>query len=134
MPASCKTLKILSLLIVLLGIVGLIVGGTLLFGAGAVADVEGVESPVATAQALGIVFMVTGAFHLALGFMGTRGANNPAKLGGFIVLCAILVVANIVEAVLGFSSSNWLPSAVSALAALIALVFARRAKSEAHDL
>ena len=98
----------------------------------ATAEVTTVENPVVTAEALGAILAVTGAVYLVAGVMGAKGANNPVRLGGFVVVAWVLAVVNAAEAVLSYvsGSSAWQNVLLAAVAATAA-VYASRAKAGA---
>lgn len=133
MSNECKIVKGLSWLIMLIGIASVVIGVVMFMGAGDVADQ--IEGGAAAAQTGGIIMVVAGVFEFVTGVMGARGANNPTRLGGFIVSGSIIAVVNIVEIVLivtGGQGSVWM-NAIYVAAALTAVVNASRAKKAALD-
>ena len=67
--------------------------------------------------------------------LGARGANHPARLGGFIVFASIIAIVNVAEIVLivtGGQGTVWM-NAIYVAAALTAVVNASRAKKAALD-
>ena len=132
MSSSCKIVKGISLFMLVLGIAAIAMGAFMAFAAPA-ASGAAVENPVVTAQALGIVLAVMGVVYLVAGFSGACGANNPSKLGGFIVLAGILAVVNAAEAVLCVMSGvAAYQNIVYAVVAAVAAYQASRAKKEAQ--
>ena len=133
MSNECKIVKGLSWLIMLIGIASVVIGVVMFMGAGDVADQ--IEGGAAAAQTGGIIMVVAGVFEFVTGVMGALGANNPTRLGGFIVSGSIIAVVNIVEIVLivtGGQGSVWM-NAIYVAAALTAVVNASRAKKAALD-
>ena len=94
MSSHCKVVKVLSLLMFVLGLLAIIAGAVFVFAAPAVEGLEGVDDPVGTATALGAVFVVTGVLYLVVAVLGIRGANNPSKLGAFIVAAGVIAAIN----------------------------------------
>ena len=134
MSFSCKIVKVLSLLMMLLGIIGIVAGIVMFLGAPAAEGAEGVADAVLTARVLGAVFAATGAFHVLVGLCGAKGANNPSKLGLFIVLSAALVVVNLVEVGISIASmASFWQNAVYAAVAFVCVLAAVNAKSSARD-
>lgn len=132
MSSSCKIVKGTSLFMLVLGIAAVAMGVFMAVSAPAAAGAP-VENPVMTAQALGVALAVMGVVYFAAGVMGAIGANNPAKLGGFIVLGAVLAVVNAVEAVLCVvSGSPAYQNIIYAVFVAVAVYYASRAKKEAR--
>ena len=131
MSSHCKVVKGLSLLMFVLGLLAIVAGAVFVFSAPAVEGLEGVDDPVGIATALGVVFAVTGVFYLVVAVLGIRGANNPSKLGAFIVAAGVIAVINIVEAVLaGVSGGSAWQNAVLAGVALAGVFQASAARKE----
>ena len=134
MSSNCKIVKILSLVMLLLGVIALVLG---IFMAVAAPAAEGaaVENPVLAAEVLGALIAVTGVAYVAVGVVGARGANNATKLGTFIAAGSVITVVNIVETVVAYlSAAAFWQSLVLAVVALIAVIFAVRAKKEAEAI
>ncbi len=131
MSSHCKVVKGLSLLMFVLGLLAIVAGAVFVFSAPAVEGLGGVDDPVGIATALGVVFAVTGVFYLVVAVLGIRGANNPSKLGAFIVAAGVIAVINIVEAVLaGVSGGSAWQNAVLAGVALAGVFQATAARKE----
>ena len=131
MSSHCKVVKVLSLLMFVLGLLTIIAGAVFVFAAPAVEGLEGVDDPVGTATALGAVFVVTGVLYLVVAVLGIRGANNPSKLGAFIVAAGVIAAINVVEAVLaGVSGGSAWQNAVLAGVALAGVFQASAARKE----
>lgn len=131
MSSHCKVVKVLSLLMFVLGLFAIIAGAVFVFAAPAVEGLEGVDDPVGTATALGAVFVVTGVLYLVVAVLGIRGANNPSKLGAFIVAAGVIAAINVVEAVLaGVSGGSAWQNAVLAGVALAGVFQASAARKE----
>ena len=133
MSAECKIVKGLSWLIMLIGLAAVAMGTLRFKNAGDVAaQLEGGPN---SAQTAGVIMCVAGVFEFETGVLGARGANHPARLGGFIVFASIIAIVNVVEIVLivtGGQGTVWM-NAIYVAAALTAVVNATRAKNAALD-
>lgn len=134
MSSNCKVVKILSLIMLLLGVISL-VGGVFMAVAAPAASDAAVENPVLTAQVMGVLFAVTGVIYFVVGVIGARGANNAAKLGSFIMFGSVIAIVNIFETVLAYlSEASFWQNLMLALVALVAVIFAARAKKESQAI
>ena len=125
MSAECKIVKGLSWLIMLIGLASAVMGVVMFTGAG---DDAGVQTAA-------VVMIAAAVFEFVTGVMGARGANNPSRLGGFIVFAAIIALVNVAEIALivtGGQGTVWI-NALYVAAALVAVVCASRAKKAALD-
>ena len=133
MSAECKIVKGLSWLIMLIGLAAVAMGVVMFMNAGDVAaQLEG--GPI-SAQTAAVIMIVAGIFEFVTGVLGARGANNPTRLGGFIVFASIIAVVNVAEIVLivtGGQGTVWM-NAIYVAAALTAVFNASRAKKAALD-
>ncbi len=118
-------LKIISIIIIVFGALGILVsvfacavgGGTAyVVGSGAMTsdiisvngtDVVLTDSDYAMIStlimAVAIASLVSSIFELVVGILGVRGANNPSKIGPFYVLAIIGLIINILSAIAQFS-------------------------------
>lgn len=136
MSSDCKILKVMSLLMAVLGIVQIVLGAIMFFGADAAAGVEGIEDPVLTAQVGGVLFIITGIVYFITAALGIGGANKPSKIGmPYFVFAAIVLVGNLVEiALVEFGGSgSMIFNIVLAGVALAGIVFASKARRAAQD-
>lgn len=135
MSTNCKIVKWLSWLSLLYGLVVIIVGILTLAGID-VANLGSSDIQLA-APVMGVLTIVFGLFYMVTGFVGARGANRPSKLGPFIVLATIVAVVNLIELATVFVDASggtfWMPL-LFAVVAIVAVVFASRAKKEASSL
>ena len=131
MSAECKIVKGISWLIMLVGLVSVVLGVIMFFGAQDAA--AQLENGAASGRIAGVITAAAGVFEFAAGIMGARGANNPARLGGFIVFATVIALVNVVEIVLvvtGGEGTIWM-NAIYIAAALTAVFNASRAKKAA---
>lgn len=133
MSPSCKIVKGISLLALVLAIASVVVGVIALVNAGDTpAELGGINAAYVT----GAVAIVAGILEFATGLMGARGANNPSKMGPFMVLAWIMVVVNLGEValtVMGGAGTVWV-NVLYAVVAAVAAVYAARAKKEAEHI
>ena len=125
MSSECKIVKGLSWLIMLIGLASAVMGVVMFMGAGDAADV----------QTAAVIMIVAAVFEFVTGVMGARGANNPTRLGGFIVFATIIALVNVAEIALivtGGQGTVWM-NAIYVAAALTAVFNASRAKKAALD-
>lgn len=88
---------------------------------------------------LGIIALVSGIIDLIVGILGVRGANNPSKIGAYLVLAGIAFGFDLVELVLaivslvqGTADASTLISSLISAAVSGALVYvASKIKAEA---
>ena len=135
MSSLAKIVKIVAILMMLLGLLAIGMG-IYMFVAGASVEVDGVATGEAAAHAGGVNMVVFGLFYLVSGFIGARGANNPAKLTPFIVICLIIALLNIAEVALGMQGgdrSTLVYNAVYVVVALAGAICGIRAKQDAKN-
>lgn len=132
MSSLCKTVKVIALIMLVLGVLSIIFGAVMFMNAGALDTADG---GAAAAQTAGIIMIATGVFYLIAGISGALGANNPSRLGTFIVLCVVIMLVNVVGVVLVLTGGSGSPvyNIAYAVVALIAAVCAARAKKDAAD-
>lgn len=93
-----KSLKILSIILIVLSALAILGGLFLLVGGSVMGsstiDTASDEDALAIGFALagGIMLLVAGLIDLVVGIFGLRGAKNPQKIGVFFVLAIIGVV------------------------------------------
>lgn len=145
---SQKALKVLSIILIVLAAIGIagmllmLAGGGLLFAAFSdnAADVSASDmSTLATAtgflMALSVLALVSAVFELLVGVFGVRGANNPQKIGPFIVLCIICIIIDVASFAFSFAmepmDSSAIAGGILGLAIpIICLVLANNIKKE----
>lgn len=134
MSSLCKTVKIIALLMLAMGILSIAIGIFTFATAPDSADELGMG--IVTGRVSGIIMIATGVLYLVSGVSGALGANNPSKLGSFTVLCAVIAVANAIcagLAIAGTGIGSALYNIAYALVPLAAAVCAVRAKKDAAD-
>ncbi len=139
MSPNQKRFKIVSLVILLVSLVQVVGGVLLLLGSPLAAGLrvsvgEATHDGALAAEVLGVLSLVVGLYCLAVGVTGARAANSPRSVGKFNVLAAVMLVASVVQVVLGVMSAQvgWV-EVLLALLAVLGLVFANRAHDEAID-
>lgn len=134
MSTNCKIVKVLSLLSLVYGLVVAIIGIVTLTGSGVASSIYGdFGFPV---PIMGVITIVLGLFYLVAGFTGARAANRPSTLGTFTVFAAIIAVINILDVIMMFVRSSggiFVVPLIYGVVALIAMVYAMRAKKEAAE-
>lgn len=91
-----RGLKSLSFFMLAIGIISIVVGAIMnAFSVDAPA-VAGIEDPVTAARVGGVALIVEGALYALTALLGIRSANNPGRVGAFLVLDSIVILANIV--------------------------------------
>lgn len=140
MSASQKRFKIVSILILFVALLQVIGGVFLLVSSPLAAGMrvslggESIYDGAIAAEVFGVLALVVGLYCLVVGATGARAANHPRSVGKFNVLAAVMVVASLVQVVLGVMSGQlgWL-EVVLALLGILALVFGGQAHNEALD-
>lgn len=129
MSSTCKTVKIICLLMLLFG---LITAGFGIFSA--VSAPASADNSLLTPLTFGIALIVTGMCTFAAGISGARGANNPIRLGSFVGFGSVVAVLNLAVAALAVMSNQllWF-NVVLCILAGAGVIFASRAKNEAKD-
>lgn len=134
MSSACKIVKAISLLSIVIGIAAIALAAFMFLSASDAAAL--VQDGAILAQVSGAVLGIGGVFEVITGFLGVRGANNPARLKPFIVMAAIMFLVNVAEVALTFGGGEgpvWI-SLLYAVVALVAIVFALRARKAADRL
>lgn len=85
MSTERKTVKILSFIVLLFGILALV--------SGVKAFVTGSTGTSSLKLFEGILDLVFGMINIVIGVLGIRGANIPSKIGPFNVLCLVCAIA-----------------------------------------
>lgn len=107
---SQKALKVISIIMIVFGALGIVASLLLLVGGGAVgiSGVDAADDNVAAAGGLAMILgfgmLLSTLFDLVIGIFGLRGANDPSKIGVFFVLAVVGVVFGIIN--LGFVFLN----------------------------
>ena len=131
MSQNCKVVKVISLVLMVLGIASTIMGVASFLGAPEVGAAG--NTGIVSVQVASIVLAVAGIFEVITGFMGATGANHPSRLMPFIVFGTVILVVNVGEVALevtGGTGPVWL-NAPYAVMVLVAVLFAGRARREA---
>ncbi|MEG0477121.1 MAG: hypothetical protein RR572_05585 [Raoultibacter sp.] len=135
MTGSQKALNILSIIILVFGILGVLLG--IFFVAGATmlqgSKIEGVDAQVLSTM-MGMVLIVGALIDVVIGIMGRRGAKNPAKIKPFFVICVIGLVLYVMSIIGALTTGDVasLPNYLVSLVLVIAcLFFADKVKKEA---
>ncbi|MEG2006535.1 MAG: hypothetical protein RR186_03670, partial [Raoultibacter sp.] len=93
MTSSQKTLNILSIIVMILGVLSVLLGIFLAVGGSALSGtkIEGVDASTLSIT-LGVLLIISGIVDTAIGFMGRRGAKDASKVKPFFIICIIGVV------------------------------------------
>ena len=102
MSGSQKAVKVVSIISIVFGVIGLLLGIMMIAGAGLLngqtIEAEGeVFNASIAAIAFGILFFVSSVLSIVIGALGVRGANDPSKIGPFYVICWIDVVLEVIQ-------------------------------------
>ncbi|MDN0070294.1 hypothetical protein [Collinsella ihumii] len=131
MSSLCKTVKIISLIMLAMGVVGIVYG---VYQWMTAPVIEGFEQGQVYVRASAVLVVVCSILFLVGGVSGALGANNPGKLKPYTVLCAILAIANGIAAALFLVAGAFMPVFfVFAILALVGAVFAVRARKDASN-
>lgn len=130
MSSTCKSVKIICLITLLLSLIT--VGFGIYFAVNSSTTPDGTF--LLSGQTFGIVLVITGILTFAAGISGARGANNPTRLGRFVGFGSAVAILNLVEAVLAVMSEQliWL-NVILCLLVGAGVIFASRARNEAKD-
>ena len=101
-----RGLKGLSPFMLLLGLAGIVAGAVMVAFAADAPDVAGVENPIVTAQIGGGMMVAEGVLCVIAAILGMRAANDPRRIVAFLVLDAIVALANVVGLVLVFTGGS----------------------------
>ena len=130
MSSTCKSVKIICLILLLLSIST--VGFGIYFAVNSSATPDG-TIPL-SGQTFGIILVIAGILTFAAGVSGARGANNPTRLGRFVGIGSVVAILNLAEAVLAVMSEQliWL-NVILCLLVGAGVILASRARNEAKD-
>ncbi len=130
MSSTCKSVKIICLILLLLSIIA--VGFGIYFAVNSSATPDG-TIPL-SGQTFGIILVIAGILTFAAGVSGARGANNPTRLGRFVGFGSVVAILNLAEAVLAVMSEQliWL-NVILCLLVGAGVILASRARNEAKD-
>lgn len=97
-------LKIFAVIIIALGLYDFIGGLVLVFAnntpeiASVILNIRGVEYTIPTAALVfGAIMIFAGLVNLLIGFLGWRGAKNPAKIGPFVWISLVGAIFTIIN-------------------------------------
>ena len=130
MSSTCKSVKIICLILLLLSIIT--VGFGIYFAVNSSATPDG-TIPL-SGQTFGIILVIAGILTFAAGVSGARGANNPTRLGRVVGIGSVVAILNLAEAVLAVMSEQliWL-NVILCLLVGAGVILASRARNEAKD-
>ena len=127
-----KTLKVLGIISIVIGALGIIFGIMSMGGGGILAgglatsastldqaDVDAAATATGLVIVLGAAVLISGIFTLLLGIFSVRGSNDFSKVGGAFVLGIIDLVINIVGIISGLMAGGGFSSILSSLASLV---------------
>lgn len=139
MSGSQKTLKIISIILIVWEILVILLGAFLAAGSAVPGmsaesiDMGGSTMDMSSAAlAFGIGIIIGGVINLIIGLLGLRGAKNPHKIGLFFVLCIIGLVLGIVGIVMNIMQGafQW-TSLVSVVIVAVCTLLAHSIKKQA---
>lgn len=123
MTGSQKTLKIVSIILIIWAVLEVLFGAFLAAGSAVPGmsaesvDVNGSTMVLSSAAlAMGIGVIVGGVINLIIALLGLRGAKNPAKIGVFFVLCIIGLVLSVIGTIMSIMQGSFQWSYVVSLA------------------
>lgn len=103
MSGSQKTLKIISIILIIWAIIVILLGAFLAAGSSVPGmsaesiNIDGSTMDMATAAlGFGIGIIIGGVINLIIGLLGLRGAKDSHKIGLFFVLCIIGLVLGVI--------------------------------------
>ena len=155
MTSAQKTLRVISIIIVVFAVIGIILGllgmagGGILGAASSTTEVsnelakEGYTSSDGAAAGIlvmvgGLVVIISAVIDLIVGILGMRGAKDPSKIGAFFVICIIgivLAVLSLISAIGGGSDASSILSNVISLVLIIwCFYLANKIKNEGAPL
>lgn len=135
MTGSRKVLNILSILLMVIGVLGILLGIFLVAGGSLLGGtvIEGVNGQ-ALSTVVGGVAIVTSIVDIVIGYMGRRGAQDPTKIKPFFIICIIGVVLYVMS-IIGAITTNDMSSLpdylISLVFIIVCLYFANKVKQEA---
>lgn len=143
-----KFLKVISIIEIILAVLTLLVAlaslGVIALGPEVTSEsvsAQGVTITVGQTFAIvGIITLISGVIDLIVGILGVRGANNPSKIGAYLVLAGVAFGFDLVELVLAIISmvqgtedaSSLIAALVSAVVSGAFVYVANKIKSEAE--
>ena len=116
------------------GIIAIVTAALMFFGAPLAADV--MEDGVQIAEMFGIILACIGVFMIVAGVIGLRAAKHDGLLKPFIYISAFIVVLNLSEIGLTFTSGEGgsiYMNLIYAVFSFVAIVAASRALNEAQE-
>ena len=127
-----KTLKVLGIISIVIGALGIIFGIMSMGGGGFLSgslatsgstmdqtDVDAAATATGLVIVLGAAVLISGIFTLLLGIFSVRGSNDFSKVGGAFVLGIIDLVINIVGIISGLMAGGGFSSILSSLVSLV---------------
>ncbi|MEG0070959.1 MAG: hypothetical protein RR723_03505 [Raoultibacter sp.] len=135
MTGSRKVLNILSILLMVIGVLGILLGIFLVAGGSLLGGtvIEGVNGQ-ALSTVVGGIAIVTSIVDIVIGYMGRRGAQDPTKIKPFFIICIIGVVLYVMS-IIGAITTNDMSSLpdylISLVFIIVCLYFANKVKQEA---
>lgn len=138
MSSNQKSLKVVSIIQFILGIVTFVLGAILLAGAGLAEggpiSFLGAEfDPVTWATVNGVAFDVLGVLQIICAVLGIHGANRPSALGSHFLFAVIVVIGAVVAGVISSGLGEFtMPTLVIIVAgiALSVAMFDKRVRKE----
>lgn len=132
-------LKIISVVIIAIGLYDLIPGLILIFAnaspeiAGPVLSLQGISYTEAMpALVLGITCAITGLVFVTVGLLGWRGAKDPSKVGPFFVFAVIGSILAVLFLIIDLVTGTWpVSSAINAIIVIATAVIAYRVRKDA---
>lgn len=114
MSNLCSGLKIFAVIIIALGLYDLVGGLILVFAsnipevASSVLNIRGVTYTIPTAALVfGVLMIVAGLINVIIGFLGWRGAKNPAKIGPFVWIALIGAIFALINFIWGIANGSF---------------------------
>ena len=115
MEQGCKLLKIVSILMIIFGAIGLLIALIALIGAGALAvgaaglGTEGAELAAGLIMAAAIIMLIGAVIQLIAGIVGTKNYNKPEKAKVCIIFGVLVALVYIISIVFDIASSASTP-------------------------
>lgn len=130
MSGSQKTLKIISIVMIVWAVITVVIGALLAAGSALpdlaqdTIDVSGTTLNAASAVlTAGLIVVVNGVLNFIVGCFGLRGAKNPKKIGVFFVLCIINLVLGVLGIVLNIVNGSFQWTSLISLAIVIVCTY-----------
>lgn len=104
MSGSRKAIKVLAIIAIVAGALLAAVGLLMIVGSGTVSgktiEYQGYSYLASTMSVgIGVAAILEAILYIFVGALGVRGANDPAKIGPFKIICYIDIVFNIISGV-----------------------------------